>query len=146
MTVSFPALEELDLEEKTVRELVNKLETDVETGWRSLTTAQLENASAYELKKNLERCLEILGDGHVKVPSASDFQTMSSAAQNGIEKVLMEVKAAPLVGLSDLKRVQKELIFELKSAKIRLASIEQIKLKKIAEDDDKKMMELLNRF
>ena len=146
MTVSFPALEELDLEEKTVRELVNKLETDVETGWRSLTTAQLVNASATELKKNLERCLEILGDGHVKVPSASVFQTMSSAARNGIEKILMEVKAAPLVGLSELKRMQKELIFELKSAKIRLASIEQIKLKKIAEDDDKKMMELLNRF
>ena len=146
MTVSFPALEELDLEENTVRELVNKLETDVETGWRSLTTAQLKNASATELKKNLERCLEILGDGHDKMHSASVFQTMSSAAQNGIEKVLMEVKAAPLVGLSDLKRVQKELIFELKSAKIRLASIEQIKLKKIAEDDDKKMMELLNRF
>jgi len=146
LTVSFPALEELDLEEKTVRELVNKLETDVETGWRSLTTAQLVNASATELKKNLERCLEILGDGHDKVPSASVFQTMSSAAQNGIEKILMEVKAAPLVGLSELKRVQKELIFELKSAKIRLASIEQIKFKTIAEDEDKKMLELLNRF
>ena len=146
LTISFLALEELDLEEKTVRELINKLETDLETGWRSLAAAQLENGSASELKKNLQRCLEILGDGHGKIPSASVFQITSSSAQIGIKKVLTEIEAAPLVALSTLKRAQKELIVDLKSAKTRLANVEEIKLKKMAQNDEKKMMELLNRF
>lgn len=146
LTISVLALEELDLEEKTVRELIKKLETDLETGWRSLAAAQLENASAFELKKNLQRCLEILGDGHGKIPSASVFQITSSSAQIGIKKVFTEMEAAPLVALSTLKRAQKKLIVDLKSAKTRLANVEEIKLKKMAQNDEKKMMELLNRF
>jgi len=146
LTISFLALEELDLEEKTVRELINKLETDLETGWRSLAAAQLENSSVSELKKNLQRCLEILGDGHGKIPSASVLQITSSSARIGIKKVLTEMEAAPLDALSTLKRAQKELIIDLKSAKTRLANVEEIKLKKKAQNDEKKMMELLNRF
>ena len=146
LTISFLALEELHLEEETVRELINKLETDLETGWHSLAAAQLENATVSELKKKLQRCLKILGDGHDKVPSVSVFQAMSSSAHNGIKKVLTEVEAAPVVILSTLKRAQKELILDLKSAKTRLANVEEIKLKKMAQNDEKKMMELLNRF
>lgn len=92
--------------------------------------------------------MEILGDCHREVPSASFFETMRCSAQNDVRKALEKVGASAmrLTDLPKLKRSQEGIIKELLASKIRLAKIEGMKSIKIAEIEGKKRMELLDKF
>ena len=92
--------------------------------------------------------MEILGDGHDKVSSASIFETMRCSAHNEVKRGIEKVEAAAmrLTALSELKRSQEGVIKDLLASKIRLAKIEGMKSIKIAEIEVKKRMDLLEKF
>ena len=80
------------------------------------------------------------------MPSASVFATLRCSAQTFVKRAIEKVEAAAahLTDLSKLKQLQERVLKELLAAKIRLAKIEGMKSIKIAENEVKKRLELLN--